>query len=92
MDGPISTENEGTEVRNVAEKSKQLICSEESFVTAVNSEDDVIEQIDDNIESTLNFMYYFVISAANDFDARTCPITSKTSSRRSLPQLSASSY
>ena len=90
MDGPISTENEGTEVRNDAEKSKQLICSEESFVTAVNSEDDVIEQIDDNIEST--FMYYLVISAENDFDARTCPITWKTSSRRSLPPLSASSY
>ena len=59
MDGPISTENEGTEVRNVAEKSKQLICSEESFVTAVNSEDDVIEQLDDNIEST--FMYLSLI-------------------------------
>ena len=42
------------------------ICSEKSFVTAGDSEDDVIEQIDGNIEST--FVYEPVISATNDLD------------------------
>ena len=66
---PISTENEGSEVRNVAENPRQLICAVKSIVTARDSEDrdDAIEQIDGNIESTVT--YDLTISAANEHEA-----------------------
>ena len=61
----ISTENESIEVRNVAENPRQLICTVQSNATA--REDDEIEQIDGNTESTVT--YDLMISAASDHEA-----------------------
>ena len=64
-ENPISTENLSIEVKNVAENPRQLICEVQSIETV--REDNVIEQIDGNTESTVT--YDLMISAASDHEA-----------------------
>ena len=55
QDASISTEKESSQARNVSENPRQIVCSVKSSVTTKDSENDVIEQIDGNIESTVTY-------------------------------------
>ena len=67
QDDSVSSEKEIGTVKNVSENPRQLVCSVKNSVTTQETETDVIDQIDGNIESTVT--YDLTISAATSFEA-----------------------